>query len=56
MYIKIKGNKFTKKLLDEVAVLTNHAILRPKDVVYNKKSGTVTIPIIRFPILKMSLI
>ena len=56
MYLRIVGNEFSKKFLKELAAITDHARLRPGDVSYDKESRSVTLPLVRFPILKIGML
>jgi hypothetical protein len=56
MYLRIKSNEFTEKMLSKVSSITDYARLHPVEATYDKDSGTMTLPLIRFPILKAGAI
>lgn len=55
MYLRIIGNEFSKKFFMEVATISDHAKLRPRDVSYDEESGLVTLPLVRFPVIKTGM-
>jgi hypothetical protein len=52
MYVKIRGDRFTKNMLDEIAALTDTGKLRPADLRYDRDEHQVRVPLVRYPIKK----
>ncbi len=52
MLLRLRGEQVTKELIDVVASLTDRSRLRHAEVAHDPATGTVTLTITRFPLIK----